>query len=188
MIKKFLVIIVVLVLGAAGVWRLGFLPWGKEQAAVPGGYEVPLSTEDFEGALLGELQPQLDTTSSFLVRVREITDAAQLTGEEQAALDADEGMGTHPEVDVLEGLVAKTSRALEELRVLEPAEEVQEIWELAVQFYEMKKVIYEAQMELADGKEIEIDLDEYRADAYDIGLRCDELRAELHQRYGLGRL
>jgi len=91
MIKKFLVIIVVLVLGAAGVWRLGFLPWGKEQAAVPGGYEVPLSTEDFEGALLGELHPQLDTTSSFLVRVRKITDAAQLTGEEQAALDADEG-------------------------------------------------------------------------------------------------
>lgn len=177
MLKKTVIGVGLLVVAGVAAWYFNFLPWGAQEKT------PPLAASDIQ-----EVLRQQDAVVRFLIRVREITDAAQLTSDETDALNVLVDMDTKPKEGMLEGIIAKTKRAVEELQSLETPSDVEEIRQLAIQHYETNVKLYEALQKKLAGEAPDADIEKLRSEAYDYGYRCDELRAKLHLQYNLGRL
>lgn len=131
--------------------------------------------------------PPTQPVADFLIAVRDLTDQIQMSDEETAALSAFGNSDQLLPEAILTSLEAKARQGISETEKLADLSETAEIKASLSQLYSSQLDFYKIYRD-QNGANEPVDLKELILQWYAIGVKCDELRADLHQKYGLGRL
>lgn len=123
----------------------------------------------------------------FLLRVKRITDEANPTMEERMAVMSIQS-GGQCDGSVLDSLIAKVSKAVEDLKGLEPPDEGEKVKQLGIEFYSANLQMFQAYKQMKGGLPTSVDLQQLQLKVSTVGMQLDNERKMLHDKYNLGEL